>query len=303
MKKKTQLIFTLLVIFIKVNFVYGQFPGKKIKDDFLAIDGTTFKIGDVITFGQPMNGDQYASIITYERKTLLDNVSDVSGAMSGQDVKSSEFGLGSKELRKKTDAKILYFKAFKDNEGVENHFAIVPNTPEIYLAIPINTSLQIGEIISKNPNYKPWIDEANDKENTLIKSFSSDFEVKLLSVTGHKIDQTVEIEFLLKHSTVHKEVCFNIRSADAKLYDFEGNEYLIKSASVGSLTESSDFSNSVCNKVPTNVPVKAKIVFKKILSDHNKMSFGTIKVGYKDSDGGNYEYGTLEMTNINVDWK
>lgn len=288
---------------IQVNFVFGQFPGKKIKEDFLAIDSTVFKIGDIITFGQPINGEQYASIISYERKNLLDNISDVSDAMSGYDVKPSEFVKASKKLREKKDAKILYFKSFKDDEGVENHFAIVPNTPEVYLAIPINISLQTGEIISKNPNYTPWIEEAKDKENTLIKSFSSDFEVKLLSVTGHKIDQTVEIEFLLKHSTVHKEVCFNYGSNDAKLYDFEGNEYLAKSVAVGSLTEKGVFSISVCNKVPTNVPVKAKIVFKKILSDHNKMSFGTIRVGYKDSDGGNYEYGTLEMTNITVDWK
>ena len=138
------------------------------------------------------------------------------------------------------------------------------------------------------------------KEISNIKSFSNDFNVKLLSVNGDKNNQTVKIEFLISHKLVHQKLCFNFGKNDAKMYDFEGNEYLAKSASIGAINKTYGYA---CNKAPTNVPLKATIIYKQILSDKDKMSFATIKVGYKANDGGRYEYGALELNNIKIDWK
>jgi len=138
------------------------------------------------------------------------------------------------------------------------------------------------------------------KEIPKIKSFSNNFNVKLLSVNGDKNNQTIEIEFLIFHKLVHQKICFNFGKNDAKMYDFEGNEYLAKSASIGAINKTYSY---VCNKAPSNVPVKATIIFKQILPDKNKISFATIKVGYKANDGGSYQYGLLELNNIKIDWK
>jgi len=138
------------------------------------------------------------------------------------------------------------------------------------------------------------------KEISNIKSFSNDFNVKLLSVNGDKNNQTVKIEFLISHKLVHQKLCFNFGKNDAKMYDFEGNEYLAKSASIGAINKTYGYA---CNKSPSNIPVKATIVYKQILPNKNKISFATIKVGYKANDGGSYQYGALELNNIKIDWK
>lgn len=306
MKNTRIIILALLFVFTYNGIISAQFPGRKSKEDFKAIDSTTFKVGDVLTFGQPMKGNSYVSIVSFERKTFLDNLSDVSDALAGEKIKSTQFNLSSKELRNKKNAKIKFFKILKTDDGKDTHYAIVPYTAEIYLAVPINTALSLGEIKSKNPNYVSSTEVEGDKDDTHIKSFSPDFEVKLLSVIGDKNNQTVEIELLLKHKIVHQEICFNYGKKDAKLYDFEGNEYLSKAVQIGALNQKNAprFDGSyVCNKIPTNVPVKGKILFKQVLSDKSKMSFATVKVGYKAFDGGTYEYGNIELTNLTVDWK
>lgn len=301
--KNTYTLNLLLFIFLSINSIYAQFPGKKSKTDFIAIDSVTYKIGDVVSFGQPMKGNNYATITSFERKTFLDNVSDVSGALAGDDIKSTEFVLSPKELRQKKDAKIKFFKIFKSKEGEITQYAIIPYTTEIYLAVPINLALSLGELKSTNPNYISSVAVKTNENDTYVKSFSPDFDIKLLSVIGNKNNQTVEIELLLSHKVVHQKVCFNYGKNDAKLYDFEGNEYLAKGVEVGAINRVNGFGSYVCNKIPTNVPVKGKIIFKQVLSNKSKMSFSTIKVGFKADDGGSYEYGTIELTNLNVEWK
>lgn len=305
MKNTRTIILALVLVFTYISFISAQFPGRKSQEDFKAIDSTTFRVGDVLTFGQPMKGDAYVSIVSFEKKTFLDNISDVSDALAGEKIKGTQFNLSSKELRNKKNAKIKFFKILKTDDGKDTQYAIVPYTTEIYLAVPINVALSLGEIKSKNPNYVSNTEVEGNKDDTHIKSFSPDFEVKLLSVIGDKNNQTVEIEVLLKHKIVHQKVCFNYGKGDAKLYDFEGNEYLSKGVQIGALSQKDvlSFGSYVCNKVPTNVPVKGKILFKQVLSDTSKMSFATVKIGYKAFDGGTYEYGTIELTNLNVDWK
>ncbi len=291
-----------LILSLHLNLIFAQFPGKKSKNDFTAIDSTTFRVGDIVSFGQPIKGETYASISSFEQKTFLDNVNDVTNVLAGNEIKNTKFNLSSKELRNKKDARIKFFKILKNKAGELTNYAIVPYNKKIHLAIPINIALSIGELVSKNPNY---ISDIKLNTTSHIKSFSSDFDIKLLSVKGDSNNQTVAIELLTKHAIVHQEICLNYGKNDAKLYDYEGNEYLAKDVKIGALDTKNQFrfGNYVCNKIPTNVPVKCKIVFKQVLPDKSKMSFLTIKVGYKAFDGGSYEYGTIELTDLKVDWK
>lgn len=302
MNNKYSIVLPLFLL-LNISFSYAQFPGKKSKTDFTAIDSITYKVGDIISFGQPMKGETYASITSFQRKTFLDNVSDVTGALAGEDIKSTEFLLSPKELREKKDLRIKFFKIFKSKEGETIQYAIVPFTTEVYLAIPLNIALNLGEVKSKNPNYISSVAVKTSKDDTYIKSFSPDFNIKLLSVIGNKNNQTVEIEMLITHKIVHQKVCFNYGENNAKLYDFEGNEYLAKGVELGAITRPIGFGSYICNKIPTNVPVKGKIIFKQVLSDKSKMSFLTIKVGFRADDGGSYEYGAIELSNLDVEWK
>jgi len=297
---KLKLLLIAIILF-NINLIFAQFPGKKTKKNFMAIDSVSYKIGDTIHFGQPTKGENYASIIMYKHKDFFDNLSDVSDALNGQNVDKTKFKVATKKIKEKTDAVIKYFKIFSLKSGEKVHYAIIPYDNLSYLAVPIDIALSIGEIKSKNINYLPVNkNEITTIDDTLIKSFSNKFNVKLLSAIGDKNNQTIKIEFLISHKLVHQNVCFNFGKNDAKMYDFEGNEYLAKSASVGAINKTYSY---VCNKIPTNIPVKATIVYKQILSDKDKMSFCTIRVGYKAYDGGKYEYGTLELNNIKIDWK
>ncbi|MBS9774132.1 MAG: hypothetical protein KGV59_03120 [Tenacibaculum sp.] len=303
MNKKYIIILQIFAL-LNFNLTAAQFPGKKSKKNFLAIDNITYKVGDFISFGQPIKGKNYASIISFKRKSFLDNVTDVSNALSGKDIESTKFTLGTKDLKLKKDAKIKFFKILKGKENKEILYAIVSYTKEIDLAIPINNALELGEIKSNNPNFNPSINQKGDTDDTHIKSFSSDFDVKLLSVKGDRNSQTITIEMLIKHKIVHQKMCLNYGTNDAKLYDFEGNEYLVKEVKIGAIKKNSyNFGGYVCNKIPTNIPVKATVTFKQILPDKSKMSFFTIKVGYTPFDSYDYEYGNIEMTNLNVEWK
>jgi len=182
------------------------------------------------------------------------------------------------------------------------NFAIVSLNETENLAIEINSALATREMISKDSAFKSEMGLPNkvaESDLVQLKSFSPSYDVKLISAKGSIETQTVTITMLVKHKIVHQEICLNFGKANAKIYDFEGNEYLAKDAFVGALSAGYNY---ICNKIPTNVPVKCGITFRQILSDKKEMSFMTIKVGYKAQDGGQYEYGVIEITDLKVDW-
>lgn len=294
---KTKFLF--IVLFLVGSILNAQFAGKKFKTPFTAVDGYTYKVGDVLSIGFPTKGEHYQYLLFYKSENALESFSKILDAVSGQNVESTKIYYAPKEI-KETEAKILYFK--ENKEGI---FAILDYKNGNHIAVLVNSALSSREIVSKNRDFQEKLlanSTADFSENTTkIKSFSSNFDVKLLSAEGDINNQTVTLTFLISHKLVHQEVCFN-GSKDSKLYDFNGNEYNAKLVSVGSATER--IWSYACNKIPTNIPVKAVVIFNKILPENKEFSYSEIKVGYKSFDSyDSHSYGNLEVNNINVNWK
>jgi hypothetical protein len=150
-------------------------------------------------------------------------------------------------------------------------------------------------------------------DSATIKSFSRAFEVKLLSCKGSKAEQTVKIEFLITQYDVHQELCMKICDEAAKAFDFQGNEILPESAGIGALNKKSTGacttsmfgpSSYVCNKLPTEVPVKVYIVFKDVLPSTKYLKFVTIRFDYKKFTATDnvYQGENLEIRNLKIKW-
>ena len=190
-------------------------------------------------------------------------------------------------------------------------YAILRYTDGKEIAIAIDEALNMGEVVSQTAGFHTTVDKmkASDtnasQENGTVKSFSPKFKVKLLSVTGNKVEQTVTLEFLISHKLVHQKVCFinddypTIISG-IKAYDFEGNEYFVKNMSVG---KNNDTFFAACNKIPTEVPMKASVTFKQILPSVKGLSFVSIATSFRAYDDGNLEYKNLEVSNISINWQ
>lgn len=299
-----------LFLFLFTNSIFAQFPGERTKEKFLGPDKFEYKTGDVVQLSHALNGEEYRSIYIYKHKSVLENVSDglsVVNATLGNEENTTQKSKITHLPKSFLDFKggIKYFK-IADINGVKTVFAILKiSNSEKRIAVSMQEAILNGEMISKNENYKPEkIIENEAIENLSIKSFSKDFSVKLLSCIGDKNQQTVKVEFLIKHNKVHKKICFNYGDDDAKAYDMSGNEYNANEVYVGSNNTGGIFGQYVCNKIPTNIAVKSSINFNKVLSSVDKISFLTIKVGYKDYDDNNsYKYGNIELKNVDIDWE
>lgn len=147
-------------------------------------------------------------------------------------------------------------------------------------------------------------------QNVQVKSFDPSFKVAVTNVIGNKDQQTVDIVFLISHSNVHQEVCLNVGTDECKAYDDSGNVYEAKGGSIGLKSclnsgVSPKFMNSsyTCEKIPTEIPVKATITIRKIMSNTETIKKLIVKIGYKDSDGNQqYKYGEIEISNLAITW-
>lgn len=290
----------LLVFFCGLSLINAQLAGKKLKTPFTAIDGHTYTVGENVKIGIPTKGETFQTVLYYKFESALESVSKILDAASGTSVTDSKIYYAPKNLRD-FEGKIIYFK-----ENKNATYAIIDHSNGYQVAIPVNTALPIREMVSNNPEYSDKLLKNTTADFTdgspKLKSFSSNFEVKLLSADGDINQQTVALTFLISHKLIHQQVCFNGRD-QSKLYDFNGNEYNGNDVSVGSATKGI-IGSDACNKIPTNIPVKAKVVFNKILPTTKEFSYAEIKVGYKSFDSNDmYQYGTIEANNIKVDWK
>ena len=300
---KTKQLF-LLLIFCISGVINAQLAGKKFKTPFTAVDGHTYRVGETLKIGFPTKGESFQTVLYYKFENALESVSKILDVASGTSVETSKIYYASKNI-KEYEGKILYFK-----ENSNGTYAIMEYQNGYHIAIPLNNALPIREVISNNPEYKDKLlsnttaDFSDD--STKLKSFSSNFNVKLISAEGDINQQTVTLTFLISHKLIHQEVCFN-GGEYSKLYDFNGNEYNGKEISVGNagitkpIFGGADYS---CSKIPTNIPVKGKVIFNKVLPSVKEFSYAEIKVGYKAFDSNDsYQYGNIEVNNIKVDWK
>ncbi len=290
--KKTMMTALLSVLTL---VVFAQFPGKRSKGDFKAIDGYTYKVGDVLQIGQALDGTKFRQVYIYTHRSTL----DIIAAPLGQH--NANFQYLSSDY-KGFSAPIKYFK-IADLQGTTFVFAILKIRNSMQrIAIPLNSALANGELLSLNPNFKAdEIIENASLEKMDIKSFADGYNVELLSCKGDKNKQTVTLTFRITQNGVHKEVSVYSDSNDTEAYDAEGNEYKAKEVSVGANV--STF-YSAKNKIPTGVPVKSTLTFHKILPSVKRLSYVNIVVKYGDYDDYyNKTKGNIEIRNLDIDWE
>lgn len=295
-----------LLLLMVLNF--GSLSGQNSKNsrrEYVAVDNHTYKKGDVISFGTPSRGESYGTIFIKDIVTISNYIDK--GAEAG---KKALVNATKEELSKLTRPII---KTFKEEmvDGKVVKYAILRYTDKKEIVIAMDDALRMGEVVSQTAGFQTAVDKMKapdtntNQENGTIKSFSPKFEVKLLSVTGNKVEQTVTLEFLISHKLVHQKVCFinddypTIISG-IKAYDFEGNEYFVKNMSVG---KNNDTFFAVCNKIPTEVPMKASVTFKQILPSVKGLSFVSIATSFRAYDDGKLEYKNLEVSNISINWQ
>ncbi|WP_297972267.1 hypothetical protein [uncultured Capnocytophaga sp.] len=293
----------LLLMVLNFGSLSGQ-SSKNSRKEYVAVDNHTYKKGDVISFGTPSRGESYGTIFIKDIVTISSYIDNREGA------KKEVVNATKKELSKLIKPTIKNFRE-EIIDGKTVKYAILRYTDKKEIAIAIDEALSKGEVVSQEAGFQTVADkmktsETNtNQENGTIKSFSPKFEVKLLSVIGNKVEQTVTLEFLISHKLVHQKVCFinddypTIISG-IKAYDFEGNEYFVKNMSVG---KNKDTFFAACNKIPTEVPMKASVTFKQILPSVKGLSFVSIATSFRAYDDGNLEYKNLEVSNISINWQ
>lgn len=175
----------------------------------------------------------------------------------------------------------------------------------------ISFSQNCEELKKENDALKAKIASLTDTtKSMLVKSFDPNFKVEVSKVTGNREGQSVEVILLLSHSLAHQEVCINVGRDDCKAYDNKGNVYDTRGGEIGSNSCLNHGSTKIvntsyaCEKVPTNIPVKAKITFRKILPSTQLLKKITIKIGYRDFEGNEqYKYGEIEIDDLTIVWK
>lgn len=142
-------------------------------------------------------------------------------------------------------------------------------------------------------------------QNVQIKSFDPNFKVEISSVIGYTEQQAVEIVFIVSHDQVNQEVCINFGSKVLQAYDEQGNIYDASHGKIGlQLKENYPLLSSVCDRVPTSIPVKSAIRLRKVLPSVDTIKKLILKVGYRDSDGNQpYNYGMIEFDNLKITWQ
>jgi hypothetical protein len=129
-----------------------------------------------------------------------------------------------------------------------------------------------------------------------VSSFSSQFEVKVLSCKGDRGAQTVQVEYVIKHRKVNQKVGSSHSGCQA--YDEIGNAFEIDNISLG--TDYIDYRQVL---VPTDVAIKGTVTFKRILGGTEKFKQVNIFMSTSDADGGtNRIEGITSIKNLKINW-
>ena len=299
---KRSIILTALLV-LNLSFAVAQ--AKNSRKEYTAVDNHTYKKGDMLTFGTPARGTEYEYIIISDIVSVADYIT----VFTGGTIEEKKSNNATKEQLSKMNGSVIKHFA---NGVQDNKLAVLKYNDNKEILVFFDKALQNGEIKSQAQDFQTTADKifANKASsgqgdgNGTVKSFSPDFDVKILSVVGDKKAQTITVNLLISHKLVHQRVGINSRcsmfdEAKSKCFDYEGNEYPYKEFGLGN--EKSTY--QAYNIIPTQVPLKAFVTFRQILPSVQGMSFISIPISYRAEDGGDCASGDLELSNIVIDWK
>ena len=299
---KRSIILTALLV-LNLSFALAQ--AKNSRKEYTAVDNHTYKKGDMLTFGTPARGTEYEYIIISDIVSVADYIT----VFTGGTIEEKKSNNATKEQLSKMNSSVIKHFA---NGVQDNKLAVLKYNDNKEILVFFDKALQNGEIKSQAQDFQTTADKifANKASsgqgdgNGTVKSFSPDFDVKILSVVGDKKAQTITVNLLISHKLVHQRVGINSRcsmfdEAKSKCFDYEGNEYPYKEFGLGN--EKSTY--QAYNIIPTQVPLKAFVTFRQILPSVQGMNFISIPISYRAEDGGDCASGDLELSNIVIDWK
>ncbi|WP_329904302.1 hypothetical protein [Porphyromonas pogonae] len=305
--KRKLVIFSILLWAMAMQ-AYAQFPGDKSNDNFYGVDSTTYAVGDVLIITAPQKGTRFASIFRYARKSFLGKAVDAINSLAGGDSAGNNSIVLADLAVRNYKSPILYFRRFTNEKGQIKTFAILKFNSSDELAVDMDQALLSGEIQSKSPTYNATHRQPPHGIDTppYVKSFSANFNVRLISAVGSIQNQTVTLNFEISHNLPSQEVCLDCSASNSFIKSAAGNTYKPLEAYILSGTHSTrTFSKTVCGIVAKGAKVKCGMVFKPVLSDVKALTIGAVKVSYKgnDQDVFDSKSGIIELNNIKIDWR
>ncbi len=141
----------------------------------------------------------------------------------------------------------------------------------------------------------------NNSNVNEVKSFSPNFDFKVLECSGNSIEQTVEIVFTIKHNLPNQRLGLWTGQEKPIAYGETGKSYKYKEAK---LPNASSMGWSLNFSCPTGLLIQGKLIFRNVLPQTEK--FKLVKGGFDfcNEDGGdNKGKGRFEIRNININWK
>ncbi|WP_158974937.1 hypothetical protein [Cellulophaga sp. L1A9] len=141
-----------------------------------------------------------------------------------------------------------------------------------------------------------------EKSNDIdIKSFNTNFDLKILQCVGNSSDQTVEVVFTMKHALVHQAMTLYTGSDKPMAYGETGNSYVFKGAEFPE--SGSGMSGYQRFKLPTGILIKGKLIFRNVLPQTKKFTLVNGKVIFENEDGGKDRgKGVFEIRNLTINW-
>lgn len=292
-------ILAFSLTFFILNFSFAQ----RIKTPQKAIDNEIYSVGDIIQIKSPTNNGRFQTIIYANRTSFSDVLNTVNtGSTIGTTSIKSQFADSN---IKNFNGKISFFK-LEELGNKKVTIAYIPYTSEVFLKIYLDNAISIGEVNSKNPNYKTIKSRDNSIDDNQVIAFNNDFDIEIIGAFGNTIDKTINLEFTIFNPLDLSQIVYfyKVNSMSSEPYsfitDFDGNTYKIKQIEFG--TEKGLY--SINSNIPSKIKLKAVITYSNVLTNIEKISVAQIDMANKNDlqSDYNYKYGTTILRNIPIIW-
>ncbi|WOC51292.1 hypothetical protein BPO_0645 [Bergeyella porcorum] len=279
----------IVFLILCVNMTMAQ----RIKTPIKAIDGETYKVGDRIEIGAPTNNGRYQSVLYTDRASALKVANTILGVLADTAPRHrtipTEFA--DNKIRN-FSGNIAFFK--KEQDLV---YAYVTYSSDVSLRILLDLALGLGEVKSKNANFKTVKSLDVKTSDNIVEPFSPNYNIEVVGAYGDAVKRTVTVEFTVTNKTNDEWIYYYGLSdmwevfVDSKMVDFEGEQYTGR--------ESSKI------VIPSAIKMKFSVTFPSVLSNIEKISMVDIPMGEHrvgDTSIKTRHFGSTIFRNIPVKW-
>lgn len=142
-----------------------------------------------------------------------------------------------------------------------------------------------------------YFDKINSNNLFSVASFSSQFDIKVLSCVGDRGAQTVKFEYTIHHKKVNQKVF--VQSDKSNAFDEIGNTFSVKEMQLGTYLHPS----YALFVIPTDLSVRGSILFRGVIGGTNAFKLIQFEVSTEDADGGEHSIkGMVDIRNLKIDW-